>query len=169
MDNLFIPTTSETSLIIAPKDLNNRIDDTLLKSLKQDLEGKCIKEGFVKEKSVKILNRSLGQGQGSSFTGNTVFHVKYSMEICNPLEGALIEVQAININKMGILAGVPYQTQSPLNVILAKQHHIDNKGFEDTKVDDIFKVRVVGKRYEYGDTQITIIAVLDSIYNQFKS
>lgn len=169
MDELFVPITGETSITLEPKDLNNRIDDTLLKNLKNQLEGKCVKEGYVKEKSVKILNRSLGEGISSSFNGYVVYNIKYSMEICNPLEGALIEVQVLNSNKMGILAGIPYQSQSPLNIILAKQHHIDNKQFEELKVDDIFKVNVVGKRYEYGDTQITIIAVLENVYSEFKS
>ena len=95
------------------------------------------------------------------------FHIEYSMEICNPLQGTIMEVQAVNINKMGILAGVPYEQTSPLNVMLAKQHHIDNEEFEAIKLDDIFKVRVVGSRFEYGDTQISIIAVLENVYSQF--
>ena len=168
MDELFVPIKSETSVTIEPKDLNNRIDDKILKIIKNNVEGKCIKEGFVKEKSVNLISRSLGHGQASTFNGYTVFHIEYSMEICNPLEGAIMEVQVLNINKMGILAGIPYQQNSPLNIMLAKQHHIDNEEFDALNVDDVFKVRVVGKRYEYGDTQISIIAVLENVYSEFK-
>jgi DNA-directed RNA polymerase subunit E'/Rpb7 len=168
MDELFVPVKSETSVTIEPKDLNNRIDSKILQIIKSKVEGKCTKDGFVKEKSIKLLNRSLGHGQASTFNGFTVFHIEYSMEICNPLEGAIMEVQAININKMGILAGIPYQENSPLNIMLAKQHHVDNEIFDAINVDDIFKVRVVGKRYEYGDTQISIIAVLENVYSEFK-
>ena len=168
MDELFVPIKSETSVTIEPKDLNNRIDSKIVQIIKSKVEGKCTKEGFVKEKSVKLLNRSLGHGQASTFNGYTVFHIEYSMEICNPLEGAIMEVQALNINKMGILAGVPYQQNSPLNIMLAKQHHVDNEVFDSISVDDVFKVRVVGKRYEYGDTQISIVAVLENVYSEFK-
>ena len=169
MDELFIPTKGNTQITIYPKDLNNQISNRILKTLKTQLEGKCVKEGFVRDGSVKVLNRSLGHGQAATFDGSINFHVEYSMDICNPLEGSIIEVQALNVNKMGVLAGIPYQPQSPLYIMLAKQHHIDDEVFEKINVDDIFKVRVVGKRYEYGDTQITIIGALESVYNKFKS
>ena len=167
MNELFVPIKGETSIRLEPKDLNNNIEDTILRHLKNEMEGKCIKDGFVREKSLKILKRSMGHGQTEQFQGSVVFHVTYSMEICNPLQGAVMEVQAVNINKMGVLAGLPYEQSSPLNVMLAKQHHIDNEEFEGIKLDDIFKVRVVGSRFEYGDTQISIIAVLDGVYSQF--
>jgi DNA-directed RNA polymerase subunit E'/Rpb7 len=167
MDALFVPVVSSTSIRLEPRDLNNKIDDKILKQLKNDLEGKCIKEGFVRDKSLKIIKRSFGHGQASAFNGAVVFNVEYSMDICNPLQGTIMEVQAVNSNKMGVLAGVPYEQTSPLNVMLAKQHHIDNEEFEAIKLDDIFKVRVVGSRFEYGDTQISIIAVLESVYGQF--
>ena len=167
MDELFVPVKGNASIRLEPRDLNNKIDDKILKQLKNEMEGKCIKEGFVRDKSVKILKRSLGHSNTSSFDGSIVFHVEYSMDICNPLQGTIMEVQAVNINKMGVLAGVPYEQSSPLNVMLAKQHHIDNEEFEAIKMDDIFKVRVVGSRFEYGDTQISIIAVLEKVYSQF--
>ena len=167
MDELFVPVKGNTSIILEPRDLNNKIDDKILKQLKTEMEGKCIKEGFVRDKSLKILKRSMGHGQASAFNGSIVFHVEYSMDICNPLQGTVMEVQAVNINKMGVLAGVPYEQSSPLNVMLAKQHHLDNEEFESIKPDDIFKVRVVGSRFEYGDTQISIIGVLENVYSQF--
>jgi len=167
MDNLFISVKGNTSITLKPKDLNNKIDDTILRRLKNDMEGKCTKEGFVREKSVKILKRSFGTAQTSAFNGCMIVYVEYSMDICNPLQGAEIEIQAMNINKMGVLAGIPYEQNSPLNVMLAKQHHIDNEEFEAIKLDDVFKVRVIGSRFEYGDTQISIIAVLENVYSQF--
>ena len=167
MDNLFVSVKGNTSVRLEPKDLNSKMDDTILRRLKNEMEGKCIKEGFVREKSIKILKRSFGTAQTSAFNGCLTVNVEYSMDICNPLQGAQMEVQAMNINKMGILAGIPYEQSSPLNVMLAKQHHIDNEEFEAIKLDDVFKVRVVGSRFEYGDTQISIIAVLDKVYSDF--
>ena len=167
MDNLFVSVKGNTSVRLEPKDLNSKMDDTILRRLKNEMEGKCIKDGFVREKSIKILKRSFGTAQTSAFNGCITVNVEYSMDICNPLQGAQMEVQAMNINKMGILAGIPYEQSSPLNVMLAKQHHIDNEAFEAVKLDDIFKVRVIGSRFEYGDTQISIIAVLEDVYSQF--
>lgn len=167
MDDLFVSVKGNTSVRLEPRDLNSKMDDTILRHLKKENEGKCIKDGFVREKSIKILKRSFGTAQTSAFNGCMTVNVEYSMDICNPLQGAQMEVQAVNINKMGILAGVPYEQSSPLNIMLAKQHHIDNEEFESIKLDDVFKVRVIGSRFEYGDTQISIIAVLENVYSQF--
>ena len=52
MDALFVSITGNTQVRLEPKDLNNKIDDTILKHLKQEMEGKCIKDGYVKEKSI---------------------------------------------------------------------------------------------------------------------
>ena len=161
MDDLFFPVETKTTISLEPKYLKNNIDSVILKKLKDEVEGKCIKDGFVKQNSVKILKRSCGIAQMSSFNGNSLHHVLYSIDICNPLEGNIIEVQAININKMGILAGIPYEQQSPINIMLAKQHHIENESFDKIKVDDIFKIKVIGKRYEYGDTSISVIGILE--------
>lgn len=167
MDDLFVSVKGNTSVRLEPRDLNSKMDDTILRHLKNENEGKCIKDGFVREKSIKILKRSFGTAQTSAFNGCMTVNVEYSMDICNPLQGAQMEVQAVNINKMGVLAGVPYEQSSPLNIMLAKQHHIDNEEFESIKLDDVFKVRVIGSRFEYGDTQISIIAVLENVYSQF--
>ena len=72
----------------------------------------------------------------------------------------------VNSNKMGVLAEILGVDDSPLNILLAKQHHIDNPEFEDLKERDIIKIRVLGKRYEFGDSQITIIGLLESEYEK---
>jgi hypothetical protein len=61
---------------------------------------------------------------------------------------------------MGILAGVPHEDNSPLNILLARQHHNNNKYYDKIQEKDIIKIKILGKRYEYGDTQISIIGVL---------
>ena len=109
------------------------MDDTILRRLKNEMEGKCIKEGFVREKSIKILKRSFGTAQTSAFNGCMTVNVEYSMDICNPLllqARALVflmnkvsNVRHMNINKMIylqyvlFLAGkqLPYEQSSPLN------------------------------------------------------
>ena len=110
--------------------------------------------------SVKILKRSMGTVLSSQFNGAVLYNIVYIAELCNPLEGALVEAQVLNINKMGVLAGIPNEETSPLNILLAKQHHIDNVTFENLKEGDIIQVKVIEKRYEFGDSQISIIGVL---------
>ena len=110
--------------------------------------------------SITILNRSPGSILTSHFNGNVLYNITFSVEVCNPLEGAIIEVDVKNINKMGILAGISDDDQSPLNILLARQHHIDNDAFTSLKIGDKIPIKIIGKRFEYGDSQISIIAIL---------
>lgn len=166
MEELFISTKIKSSLSIDPKNLNNSINRTILKKIKNDIEGKCIKNGFVRKNSVKLLKRSLGETLTSQFNGSVIYHIEYLVDLCNPLEGASIDCEVLNINKMGVLAGIQGEIDSPLNILLARQHHIDNKDFEDIRENDSIKIRVLGKRFEYGDNQISIIGLLESEFNK---
>ena len=166
MEKLFISTKIKSSLSIEPKDLNNNLNKKIIKKIRQEVEGKCIKNGYVRKNSVKMVKRSLGQCLTSHFNGNIIFHIEYLVDLCNPLEGAIIECSIINSNKMGILAEILGVDDSPLNILLAKQQHIDNDEFEDLREKDIIKIRVLGKRYEFGDYQITIIGLLESEYQK---
>jgi len=164
MNNLFISTKIKSSFSVEPKDLNSNLNKIILKKIKENVEGKCIKNGYVRKNSVKLIKRSLGKSLTSHFNGNVIFHVEYLVDLCNPLEGISIECSVINSNKMGVLAELNGVEESPLNILLAKQHHIDNPEFEDLRERDIINIRVLGKRYEFGDSQITIIGLLESEY-----
>ena len=166
MEQLFISTKIKSSLSVEPKELNSNLNKKIIKKIRLNVEGKCIKNGYVRKNSVKLVKRSLGQSLTSHFNGNVLFHIEYLVDLCNPLEGATIECSVINSNKMGILAEILGVEDSPLNILLAKQHHIDNLEFEDLRERDIIKIRVLGKRYEFGDSQITIIGLLESEYQK---
>ena len=167
MDNIFLKTTIDYTVNIESKYIHNNLNKKLIKEAKK-IEGTCIKNGFVKPNSVHIIKRSLGNIQMTHFKANSIFYLKLSLELCNPIQGSIIECQVLSINKMGILAGVPYEENSPLNILLARQHHNNNPNFDKIQEKDIIKVKILGKRYEYGDSQISIIAILDdeeSTYN----
>lgn len=160
MEQLFHPITINKSIILEAKYINNKLDDFILKKVKDEIEGRCIKDGYVKPNSVKILKRSLGSTQQSHFTGTILYHLLLSIEICNPLQGAVIEAQVVNTSKMGILAGVPYEEVSPLNILLAREHHIDNQDFLNLKQKDLIKIKIIGRRFEQGENHISIIGIL---------
>jgi len=159
MNDLFIKTTINKSLSIEPKYINNQINDYILTNLKQKFEGKCLKYGYIKPNSIKIIKRSIGNVLSSHFNGNILYNIVFSVDICNPLEGAIIDVQVKNINKMGILADTS-EKESPLNILLARQHHIDNETFSNLKIGEAIQCKIIGKRFEYGDNQISVIATL---------
>lgn len=160
MNDLYVKTTLDYTTSLEPRYINKNIDNVLVNQIKNEVEGKCIKEGYVKLNSVKIVSRSLGEVLLSHFNGNVIYHVKYSAEICNPLEGAIIKARVINKNKMGILANGDIDDSESLKILLAKQHHMENENFDNKNINDSVLVKILGKRFEYGQNYITIIGVL---------
>ena len=162
MDNLFTKSTIKKSLSIEPKYINNQLNDYILKRIRDNFEGKCLKFGYIKINSAKILKRSIGSVLTSHFNGNILYNIEFSVDVCNPLEGNIIDIVVKNINKMGILGSIPDEEETPLNILLARQHHIDNEKFLNLKEGEIIQGKIIGKRFEYGGDQISVIAVLHS-------
>lgn len=155
---LFQTIQSKYTTTINPKEISSSINDILTKRIKDEIEGKCITDGYVKTDSVKIISRSMGKIVASHFNGSILYHIQFSAEICNPFEGMVLKAKVKNINKMGILA--TSGENDCLNILLAKQHHVDNDDFNKVESTDEIYVSVIGKRFEFGDNQISIIGKL---------
>ena len=160
MDSLFTKDTIKKSIAIEPKYINNNLDSYILKRLKDTFENKCLKYGYIRPNSIKIIKRSIGTVLASHFNGNILYNVEFTVEVCNPLEGQIVDIVVKNINKMGILGDIPDEEDSPLSILLARQHHVENENFLNLKVGEVIQGKILGKRFEYGDSQISIIAVL---------
>lgn len=160
MDSLFTKDTIKKSIAIEPKYINNKLDEYILKRLKETFENKCLKYGYIRQNSIKIIKRSIGCVLASHFNGNILYNIEFTVDVCNPLEGQIIDIVVKNINKMGILGDIPEEEDSPLNILLARQHHVDNEIFSNLKLGQVIKGKILGKRFEFGDNQISIIAVL---------
>jgi len=138
-------------------EIGGNISANLEKKLRREIEGKCIKEGYVKPRSTKILSYSCGVLKGSKVE----FTVTCECLICRPVEGMRIfKCVAKNITKAGIRAELRTEGDepSPIVVYVSRDHHYDNKYFATIKEDDEINVRVIGQRYELNDTYVSIIA-----------
>lgn len=140
--------------------ITRNIDSILLNKIREDIEGKCMNEGFVMKDSIVITGRSLGRVMASHFNGDIIYNVTYRAKLCNPHEGQIIKSVVTNINKMGVLADVYNDDNYPLNILLAKQHHINNDYFSKLVEGDIIYIEILGKRFEFGDTKIAVIGKL---------
>ena len=63
---------------------------------------------------------------------------------------------------MGVMAYIGDKDEPYISILLAKQHHIENEAFDKLEIDDSINVKVIGKKFEYGDPQITVIGVLNN-------
>ena len=141
------------TIVLKPEQLkiSNSIDDIIFQFLKESIENRCIKHGFIKKDSVNIIKRSIGKLNSSRLDGSISFDVFYSASICNPSKGQLINCKVKNINKMGILA-----ENHPITCVIPRTN-IGNKEYDNIELDSNIKVKIIGIRYDLYDKQVTAI------------
>jgi DNA-directed RNA polymerase subunit E'/Rpb7 len=132
--------------------MGGNIGEIIQRKLIEDLEGRCIIEGFVKNNSVRIINYSAGIMKSN----NVVFDVIVECLICCPVEGMRFKIKVDNITKAGIRGSSG--SKSPVDVFVARDHHYKDKYFNNVQVGDTIQIRVLGQRYEINDPKISVIA-----------
>jgi DNA-directed RNA polymerase subunit E'/Rpb7 len=143
-------------------EINNDIYNILEAKIKNFNENKCIKEGFIKNNSVKLLTYSSGE----LFGNKVLFECVFECLITNPVESTLINCVAKSLTKVGVRAELELEDgSSPYIIFIARDHHYNNEMFSQIKENDILQVRILGQRYELNDKFISIIAELISINN----
>lgn len=143
-------------------DVNSDLFNILETKLKKSNEGKCIKEGYIKNNSVKLLTYSSGE----LFDNKILFECVFECLITNPVESTIINCITRSITKVGVRAELIVDDEiSPYIVFIARDHHYNNESFSHIKENDIIQVRILGQRYELNDKFISIIAELISINN----
>tara|TARA_Y100000816_G_scaffold124284_1_gene87395 strand:+ start:10423 stop:10941 length:519 start_codon:yes stop_codon:yes gene_type:complete len=140
--------------------IGKHIDKLLLTKIKNKYEGKCISEGYVKNNSCKIVSYS----SGTILDGDEAdFLVVFECDICLPMEGLKVECIIRNITKAGLRAEIN-EDVSPIVIYLARDHHYNNTIFSKINIGDTINVKVIGKRYELNDPNISILGeLIDSI------
>ena len=127
--------------------------ELLLQKVKQMVEGRCIKEGYIKRDSVELVSHSAPKVQADKLS----FMVVFECLICDPSEGDKISCSAINITKAGLRCEVLIDTEKPVVVFIARDHNFTNKRFAEVKENDVIQVKIVGVRYELNDEYISVI------------
>ena len=126
------------------------------KKLAISYEGKCSKEGYIKNGSIQIVSYSSGILKDDF----VIFDVSFECLICRPVEGMRILCKIDNITKAGIRASYYNQVESPVTVFLARDHYASNPIFLKLVEGDLINIKVIGTRYELNDKNIYIIAEL---------
>ena len=145
------------TVVLAINNVGAALKETLENYISYNYEGKCVTEGFIKQKSTKILTFSSGE----ITRGNVItFVVTFECEICFPVEGMLISCVAKNITKAGIKAESAQDQPSPIVVFVAKDHNYNNDLFAEIKVNDTFTIRVIGQRFELNDSYVSVLGEL---------
>ena len=161
MENLYTTNILEYRYHLQADEFGQDPDEIFLSKLKKEIEGRCIREGYVKVGSVKILGRSLGKINQAYFTGLPVYDIKFQADICNPPIGSIIECIIKDETKMGLVCQVN-DNDNPLDIVIPSQWHFDNKKYTMLEPDMKIKVKIARKRHENGDNHISVVASLVS-------
>jgi hypothetical protein len=164
LDNshIFMRSLLTQKIVLNFSEINNNIYNILETKIKNFNENKCIKEGFIKSNSVKLLTYSSGE----LFGNKVLFECVFECLITNPVESMLINCVAKSLTKVGVRAELVLEDgSSPYIIFIARDHHYNNEMFSQIKENDILQVRILGQRYELNDKFISVIAELVNINN----
>lgn len=145
-----------TRKVILPFNLvGGNLKKNLLVKIKNNLEGKCTTEGYIKKDSIQIISYSAGIIQAS----NIIYNIAFECYLCKPCVGHVFKCLVKNSTKAGIRA-IYDSNEKPVTVYIAREHHNNNDEFRKTKENDYINIRVIGIKYQLNDDSISIIAEL---------
>ena len=151
--SIYIKSVLVRKIYVEFKHVDNYLKEHMLARLKEEYEGKCSKEGFIRQNSISLLSYSSGLCEGSEVK----FIVTFKCLICMPVVGMKIKVKVLNKTKAGI-RGSSRDPMSPIDVFVTRDHNIHLDVYKKLEIDDIFTVKIIGHRFEINDTRISIIA-----------
>lgn len=160
---LFVPIKFKTSVQLYPAELDVKYQDRLLDKIKEEYEGICSKYGYIRPNSIEIIKRSCGVLQKAYFNGAIRFEVLCRAEVCNPVQGSIVEAIVKNKNQLGILAESYVEMEdnkSPiLDIIIPIRSAgiISQVNLDQIQMGETIYVEVMGKKYQMKDRKISII------------
>ena len=153
---IYTPAIMNKSFVIPFEKYDKNINNTLLQFVKKQLEGKCLKEGYVKPDSIELIEYSPGSIIGDKLK----FQISLQCLVCYPVEGMIIDCTVKNVTKAGIRAEISKYEKSPMVIFVARDHHYDSERFSKIAENDIIQVKIIGMRFELNDSYVSVIAEL---------
>jgi DNA-directed RNA polymerase subunit E'/Rpb7 len=150
----------EQRVVLTPKELNNieknSINKLILNKLRDLIENKCSKHGFVLPGTLDILSRSLGRVENGRFTAAFVYQVQARGRVLVPVDGAVIRGTILKKNKMGIY--VYYK--NAFRIMIPRDFHLGDERYESLKIGDEIEVELKKSRFQINDNYIISVGVL---------
>ena len=145
--------------------MNSDIKNNMKIILKNKVEKKCNKNGFIDE-VYRILEYSDGIMPPENLNGSAIYNITYHCKVCIPIENTMIIGQIRVINQELIIA-----VNGPIMFFIPKEN-IDTNTWDipdgytnklnkkKLNRDDFVKIQIVDKRINQNDSQIKAIGKL---------
>jgi len=156
-NDIYFHTQIKRRVSLNPRYLDENFTSFIEKIVKNTIEGKCIKEGYVVPGTVVILERSMGNLNNNQFNGNILFDLKIGAKVCNIPVNSVIRAPVKKINKLGILAKL-----GPLMILAPKEIHSSKDPFKDIKPGMEIELLVIGKTFDLNSKEISVYAKLNT-------
>ena len=146
----------EMKVVLLPNQIGeNKTAKNLVQKIAAKIEGKCIQEGYVQPKSVKILRFSAGLVK----TEYIEFAVVFECKTCYPAEGAILyNCVCTSVTKGGIHADIfDSHGNIPATVYIHRDHFAEKRAFQMVEKGAVFDMGVIGVRFELNDPCVEII------------
>jgi DNA-directed RNA polymerase subunit E'/Rpb7 len=160
-NDIYFHTQINRRVSLNPRFLDVDFAKYIEKIVKNNVEGKCIREGYVVPGTTIVLERSMGNLNNNQFNGNIIYDVKIGVKICNIPVNSVVKAPIIKMNKLGLLAEL-----GPLMIIVPKEIHNNKDAFKDIKIGDEIELLIIGKTFELNSKKISVYARLSSSGSQ---
>lgn len=152
MTSLDIYTTLKMERIIAinPSEINTEFKQNLLNILRNEVEGKCNKEGYIEKGSVDITNYGNLYTEVIRYRGDIRIKVIFTAKVVNPTKDDIIECKIKRYNQFGIMA-----ISGPLNIVIPFDDKHQNTNFN---IGQSLKVKIVESELILNSNQINVCA-----------
>jgi len=160
---LFLPIKFKSIVQLSSEELDSNYQERIVDKLKEKYEGKCSKFGFIKPDTLQIFKRSYGNFIKEHFNGFIKYEIICKAEVCNPIQGSIIQAVIRNKNQMGILAESSIELNDNkipiLDIIIPIRSVgiISEVNLDNLQIGNVIKIEVVGKKYQLNDKKISII------------
>jgi DNA-directed RNA polymerase subunit E'/Rpb7 len=128
----------------------------LLDKLKDKHEGKCNANGYIRPGSIELLARSAPIAENGKFTGNYTYDCRFKCDILYPTAGNAMEAYVIKKNKMGVYAVY----KEAIRILLPRESHLGNQDFDQIKLGDTIRIKIVSSRFQTNDPYISAVGTL---------
>ena len=129
------------------------IDEVLMKKLKEQIEGRCSKHGYLVPGSLEFLSSAQKGAEKGRFTGDFMYQIKAQGRVYNPPDGCIVEGEVIRKNKMGLYVVV----QDAIKVMIPRDLHIGNEEFDTVDLGETIRIEIKKSQFQMNETHILTV------------
>lgn len=157
--SIYVKSLLTDNIRLKPWHIGGRFKQAMHRQLVRKLEGVCSHHGYIRPTSIHLFKWKPGVLRMASLNGDVTYQVQFYADVCNPVNGMVLNAKIVNQNKFGLLAESietnVLEIVVPRNLVSTSDEM--NSVMNDLKVDDIVKIEVIGKKYELGDCKISVV------------